>query len=946
MWREAPPARWEGHRHEVLSVAFSPDGRKAVSASLGEIKAWDVATGRPAAAWPGHSDWVYQVAFSPDGRLLLSAGGDRMIRLWEASTYKPGVSWKAHEPEVLSAAFSPDGRAIVSGGQDNVVRVWRTADGKAITSWDLHKEKVRSVAFSPDGRYVLSGSYDHNVRLWNVGGQLDQEEIEIKSWKAHKDRVLAVAVFPDGGKVLSAGHSLDNSLKVWESSTGKSVAAWEGHQLGVFSAAVSPDGRRIVSAGGDGLVKFWDARGALLGTGTGHRSTVYAVAFSPDGRRALSGGADKTLRLWESPGGRQLATWSGHDARVMSVAFSPDGKFAISGSSSVIALWEVESGARLAVWGGHRGWVYSVAFSPDGRTALSGGGDMTLRLWDAATGRALGEWPGHQAEVLAAAFLPGGRFAVSGSGDRTVKLWDVAAGKALATWRWHDHRVMALAVSRDGRRAVSGSWDQTLMVWDLAKGLLQAHRRRTRAPSGPSQQGELAAESRAETHFRQGRRLVAKGAIGAAADSLRKAVAASPANAEYKNWLGSIHYDLGEHPEALGQFQVVLSQDPGKVWNYFLGMNLLKLGQLKAAQAALERALKDDSSKNRGIPREREAREMLAKLGGYRGHMGSAAVHEQAGRIKEAGAEMSAALALGARRRHLRRAPEPTPPATLPDGPVSGSLGVEPTPAAPLVLAGKYELGRRIGEGGMGVVFEALDRKLDRKVAVKRLHAELRRHQVQRERFLREAQIIAHLSHPFIVGIFDVLAEGEETYIVLEYVLGEPLSSILGSRERLTLKECQSIFTNVCHAMDYAHKKHVLHRDLKPSNIMIDASGFAKVMDFGLAREAKDTISRLSRVEVSGTPAYMAPEQHLGEAHRASDVYSLGVCLYESLTGSLPFPGPDFLVQKERNRYDPPSRRVPGLPAGIDELLAAVLTPDPVRRLSDPMALQASLSKC
>lgn len=152
-------------------------------------------------------------------------------------------------------------------------------------------------------------------------------------------------------------------------------------------------------------------------------------------------------------------------------------------------------------------------------------------------------------------------------------------------------------------------------------------------------------------------------------------------------------------------------------------------------------------------------------------------------------------------------------------------------------------------------------------------------------------------------------------------------------------RENRGIGRHVCEAVDSAHRSNVLHRDLKPSNIMIDANGYAKVMDFGLARQAKDSLSRLTHQDASGTPAYMAPEQHLGQARRASDVYSLGVCLYEMLTGALPFEGPDFLAQKERMRYPPPRFLAAELPEGIDALMAAALAANPAKRIAGPLDL-------
>jgi serine/threonine-protein kinase len=247
-------------------------------------------------------------------------------------------------------------------------------------------------------------------------------------------------------------------------------------------------------------------------------------------------------------------------------------------------------------------------------------------------------------------------------------------------------------------------------------------------------------------------------------------------------------------------------------------------------------------------------------------------------------------------------------------------------------------VGDLIGKGGMGEVFSGFDHSLRRRIALKRLHPDIVDNPASREAFIQEARIVAQLSHPFIVAIHDILTERGLTYLVLEYVDGRNLAELLQERKRLTLAECRMILSSACQAVACAHWNRILHRDLKPSNIMITRVGYVKVMDFGLARKVMDARARMSSEEPSGTPAYMAPEQHLGEAGPASDVYALGECLYEMLTGRIPFPGPDFLGQKQRLLLAPARSLVPALPASIDELLRAALSPDPKDRI--PGALQ------
>lgn len=259
------------------------------------------------------------------------------------------------------------------------------------------------------------------------------------------------------------------------------------------------------------------------------------------------------------------------------------------------------------------------------------------------------------------------------------------------------------------------------------------------------------------------------------------------------------------------------------------------------------------------------------------------------------------------------------------------------------VVAGRYELQQKIGEGGMGLVFLGYDRKLSRRVAIKKMRPELRSSPGGSERFVREARIISHLTHPHIVGVHDVVEERGDVFLVMDFVDGRPLSAALAERGRLPLKECVGLFEQVCAAVHVAHESRVLHRDLKPANVMIGKDGYARVTDFGLAREAKDSVSQVTHLDSSGTPAYMAPEQHMGRGGRPADVFALGVCVYETLTGALPFTGPDFLVQKERRKYPPPQFLAPELPPTIEAFVADVLEPDPKKRVADARELLARL---
>ncbi|MBI5624332.1 MAG: protein kinase [Elusimicrobia bacterium] len=296
----------------------------------------------------------------------------------------------------------------------------------------------------------------------------------------------------------------------------------------------------------------------------------------------------------------------------------------------------------------------------------------------------------------------------------------------------------------------------------------------------------------------------------------------------------------------------------------------------------------------------------------------------------------------------LAISPPPAAPQTdpLPQAPAPAPVfSPSPRPGGKPMIGGKYEILSELGRGGMGKVLLAQDARLSRRVAVKQMRPEIRSSARDCGRFLAEARIIAKLRHPYIVGIHDIVEDADQVYLILDYIEGKTLAAILEDKGKLSLPECKQLFHYICDAVDFAHRSKILHRDLKPANIMVNKEGFAMVTDFGIAREAKDTICRVTQTEAAGSPAYMAPEQHLGEVCKASDVYALAVMIYEALTGSLPFPGPDFLAQKERGSFAPPSSTVEALNFRCDRLLADALAPDPGQRPQSAAALFQGLKE-
>ena len=275
------------------------------------------------------------------------------------------------------------------------------------------------------------------------------------------------------------------------------------------------------------------------------------------------------------------------------------------------------------------------------------------------------------------------------------------------------------------------------------------------------------------------------------------------------------------------------------------------------------------------------------------------------------------------------RSPSPSP---------AGSVDVPAPSERPLtgaVLAERYELRALIGRGGMGEVYEAADRVLDRTVAVKVLRPSLASDERSGARFEREARTAARLSHPRIVAVFDAGRHDDRVFIVMEHVAGSTLVEVLGRQGALPAATVASIGADVAEALAHAHERGVVHRDVTPGNVMVDRDGRAKVLDFGIARAAQRMPSSTS---VHGTVAYAAPEVLAGHhGDQRVDVYGLGAVLYELLTGTPPFRGDGAAVARRLQVRRPVPVRGwnPAVPDELDDLVQRLLSYDASERPDD-----------
>jgi len=302
---------------------------------------------------------------------------------------------------------------------------------------------------------------------------------------------------------------------------------------------------------------------------------------------------------------------------------------------------------------------------------------------------------------------------------------------------------------------------------------------------------------------------------------------------------------------------------------------------------------------------------------------------------------------------HDRRAggSAPTPPAGIPASASleTGSFTPDPHRAthAALRRIGRYELRAKIGRGGFAIVYRAWDPELRREVAVKLRHSEVSMDTAGNDRMEREAQSAARLRHPAIVPIHEVGDHDGSPFIVCELLPGPTLAELL-KRTKPAPQQAAAWVARLADALDYAHESGIVHRDVKSANILMDRDGQPTLADFGLALDAEALSTLTQHGDILGTPAYMSPEQAAGGGHTVdgrTDVYSLGVVLYEMLCGQVPFQGnPASLLHRIIHDDPPPPRQLrPNVPLDLETICLKAMAKEPARRYATAGAMAADL---
>jgi WD40 repeat protein len=505
-----------GHRHEVVGVAFSPDGRRLVTWAVDDtVCLWDVATGREIAVLrhqdgvldPRRNTPILQARFSPGGRHVLTLslarydfgghsgafGGLRpTANVWDAGTGAKVATWAIPNELILPVpnqstsdprhviGFSPDGaRVILTSGAAAAPRVWEVATGREVLTLKGHEGPVVAVDYSADGRHLVTGSDDHTARVWDAATGKP-----VAVFRGHGCGVVGVFFSPDGRRVLSLGDGCRHVAQdprwkigrareplpnpraepagfVWEAGTGKQVAAlkWPSPDYGFCATAqFSPDGTRVLTAGSRG-------------------------EFHTDGRAP-----DRQIdpNLWDAATGALLRTLrdparNGRSANdIVAAAFGAGGRYVVTthNSGRAARLWDAATGVELtAAFVGHEAGVRAAAFSPDGRLLATGSADGTARLWDVAalepTAPHRQRWQAGGYLSPAAALSPDGRLlalAEPWQGRGRIHVWDLRTGRKVLCKGEAGGMMTSCAFSPDSRWLVAASMDRLARVWEAGTG--------------------------------------------------------------------------------------------------------------------------------------------------------------------------------------------------------------------------------------------------------------------------------------------------------------------------------------------------------------------------------------------------------------------------------------------------------------------------------------------
>jgi len=487
--------RIEGHKDEIRSVTFSPDGKIIATASKNKtVQLWSmngekfktllhggevskvlfspnsqiiatISSDQNVTVWNTKGDKIKtfqhdgrpsSLVFSPDGQMIATVSGDRKAVIWRIDTEEPKI---LNYTQVMDVKFSPDGKKFIYSTL--LGTKLSSIEGKEITSLFPYYIPSTQTCFSHDGKIIATGNFrDNTIKLWSSEGQL------LKVLTGHKTVVSSINFSSNGNTFVST--DLNGVVKLWSAGGDKSTTLLHDAPVLLQTVKFSPDSQIIITADKNKIIKLWRWNGQLLKTLTGHQATINAVSFSPDGQTIATASNDNTVKLW-SRDGKELKTLY-HNYAVLDVSFKADGKTIVTiDKNQTVKFWNHHI-LNLKTLEGHKESVNLVTFSPDGKTIATASYDTTVKLWS-RNGKEIKTLPGPSHWIYGISFSPDNQMIAFGCHLGILKLGNIRDNNLRTVGSDSDKRIDSVSFSPDGKMIATGESDGFVKLWNRDQGI-------------------------------------------------------------------------------------------------------------------------------------------------------------------------------------------------------------------------------------------------------------------------------------------------------------------------------------------------------------------------------------------------------------------------------------------------------------------------------------------
>jgi len=430
---------------QIMSIDFSSNSKLITSGNnYGQAKLWNIEKAQLLNTYTIHdfsNEKYYSynpaiyVSFSPNDKLLGTTGANK-ITTWFTKTAKPFKTFR-NSSSSSSISFSPDGKYLAIGG--NEIKIFDIEINRINRIIKEHNHEIKSIAFSPNKKWLAV--VDRNcVHIWDLRNNSLLYTLMVNA---------STVTYSPNSKRLTIG-TVDGKIQIYTASKGnllrkiyvrKHERSYSYYESKILSIAYSPNGKLLASTTLDSSVIIWDSNsGKLLQTLKGHQSEVNTLAWSPNSNWVASGSKNGNIKLWEVSTGQLVHTMKSKDGQLRTINYSPDGKILSSASSNgSIILWDLSGFESLSKFKGHKSEINSMAFSSDGKILATCGSDFDIKLWDMEKKQLIRTLQGHSGDVNDIVFTPNGRMLASASDDKSIKLWNISSGEILLNFYTFDY---------------------------------------------------------------------------------------------------------------------------------------------------------------------------------------------------------------------------------------------------------------------------------------------------------------------------------------------------------------------------------------------------------------------------------------------------------------------------------------------------------------------------